>query len=52
MPQMSPLLWLNLFFFFLMGALLFLIINYFSVQVEKKEKLASNLETNQKPWSW
>nr|CDN85560.1 ATP synthase F0 subunit 8 [Geocharax gracilis] len=52
MPQMSPLLWLNLFFFFLMGALLFLIINYFSVQMEKKVKLISNLKANQKTWSW
>nr|QUL60393.1 ATP synthase F0 subunit 8 [Terrapotamon thungwa] len=29
MPQMSPLFWLSLFFFFLLSFLLFLMFNYF-----------------------
>nr|QGT77273.1 ATP synthase F0 subunit 8 [Apotamonautes hainanensis] len=29
MPQMSPLFWLSLFFFFLFSLMLFLMMNYF-----------------------
>nr|YP_009262395.1 ATP synthase F0 subunit 8 [Gramastacus insolitus]ANI86971.1 ATP synthase F0 subunit 8 [Gramastacus insolitus] len=52
MPQMSPLLWLNLYIFFLLSFLLFLIFNYFLTQTDKKQKLLSNFSTNQKPWKW
>nr|YP_009041212.1 ATP synthase F0 subunit 8 [Gramastacus lacus]CDQ51975.1 ATP synthase F0 subunit 8 [Gramastacus lacus] len=52
MPQMSPLLWLNLYMFFLLSFLLFLVVNYFFNQTSKKQKLISDFSINQKPWKW
>nr|YP_009020445.1 ATP synthase F0 subunit 8 [Engaeus cunicularius]CDN85534.1 ATP synthase F0 subunit 8 [Engaeus cunicularius] len=52
MPQMSPLLWLNLFMFFILGFLLFSIINYYILPKNKKEISTSNINPTQKIWKW
>nr|YP_009112547.1 ATP synthase F0 subunit 8 [Nephrops norvegicus]CEK40197.1 ATP synthase F0 subunit 8 [Nephrops norvegicus] len=52
MPQMAPLLWLNLFFMFLIGFLLFFIMNYF---MKSPLKMSPSIELKvqqQKTWKW
>nr|QXU57641.1 ATP synthase F0 subunit 8 [Cherax punctatus] len=52
MPQMSPLLWLNLFFMFILGYILFLILNYFSKPPIKTEVLTPQPTFPEKSWKW
>nr|YP_009026961.1 ATP synthase F0 subunit 8 [Cherax crassimanus]CDN96568.1 ATP synthase F0 subunit 8 [Cherax crassimanus] len=52
MPQMSPLLWLNLFFMFIYGFLLFSILNYFSKPPIKTEVPPLKPIFTEKPWKW
>nr|YP_009112534.1 ATP synthase F0 subunit 8 [Paranephrops planifrons]CEK40184.1 ATP synthase F0 subunit 8 [Paranephrops planifrons] len=52
MPQMSPLFWLNLFIFFLLGFLLFIITNYFIKPPLKVLTLSENLINLEKTWKW
>nr|CDN85586.2 ATP synthase F0 subunit 8 [Cherax destructor] len=52
MPQMSPLLWLNLFFFFILGYALFLTLNYFCINPTKIKTLKIQLVTQEKSWKW
>nr|YP_009002557.1 ATP synthase F0 subunit 8 [Cherax cairnsensis]CDL72647.1 ATP synthase F0 subunit 8 [Cherax cairnsensis] len=52
MPQMSPLLWLNLFFLFTLGFILFMALNYFSKPPFKTEALTFKLIPLEKSWKW
>nr|QUS53944.1 ATP synthase F0 subunit 8 [Solenocera melantho] len=52
MPQMAPLLWLNLFIMFSTTFMIFLIINYFikvPTKIEKSSKSPLKTEMN---WKW
>nr|QAX91389.1 ATP synthase F0 subunit 8 [Parastacus brasiliensis] len=52
MPQMGPLLWLNLFFMFLLGLLFFFVINYFNTPPMKMMTSYSFLSMIEKDWKW
>nr|AMK97179.1 ATP synthase subunit 8 [Homola orientalis] len=52
MPQMAPIMWLNLFFFFLISLLTFMILNYFFKPFEKKENIFLSKNIYQKDWKW
>nr|YP_009093654.1 ATP synthase F0 subunit 8 [Metanephrops sibogae]CEG06191.1 ATP synthase F0 subunit 8 [Metanephrops sibogae] len=52
MPQMAPLLWLNLFFMFLIGFILFFIMNYFLKMPLKISPLMKPSSQSQKYWKW
>nr|QXU57628.1 ATP synthase F0 subunit 8 [Cherax cartalacoolah] len=52
MPQMSPLLWLNLFFMFILGFLLFTILNYFLKLPTKNQMSLTQLFNPEKSWKW
>nr|YP_009255990.1 ATP synthase F0 subunit 8 [Solenocera crassicornis]YP_010580170.1 ATP synthase F0 subunit 8 [Solenocera melantho]ANF05074.1 ATP synthase F0 subunit 8 [Solenocera crassicornis]AXJ93126.1 ATP synthase F0 subunit 8 [Solenocera crassicornis]UZS90554.1 ATP synthase F0 subunit 8 [Solenocera melantho] len=52
MPQMAPLLWLNLFIMFSTTFMIFLIINYFikiPIKITKYNKPSFKTEMN---WKW
>nr|YP_002808526.1 ATP synthase F0 subunit 8 [Scylla olivacea]ACO07206.1 ATP synthase F0 subunit 8 [Scylla olivacea]ADK72513.1 ATP synthase F0 subunit 8 [Scylla serrata] len=51
MPQMAPLLWLYLFFFFLLTFIIFISLNYFFKPFEKIDFKASHSHvTPQSAW--
>nr|YP_009116474.1 ATP synthase F0 subunit 8 [Cherax bicarinatus]AJD80502.1 ATP synthase F0 subunit 8 [Cherax bicarinatus] len=52
MPQMGPLLWFNLFLMFILGYVLFSIINFFSKLPVKTEILINKPKLLEKPWKW
>nr|YP_337852.1 ATP synthase F0 subunit 8 [Lysiosquillina maculata]ABA18064.1 ATP synthase F0 subunit 8 [Lysiosquillina maculata] len=52
MPQMSPLLWLNLYFFFFLVFMLFTVMSYFTYSPSMKEQEMAKLETQQMVWKW
>nr|YP_008854825.1 ATP synthase F0 subunit 8 [Cherax glaber]AHA59407.1 ATP synthase F0 subunit 8 [Cherax glaber] len=52
MPQMSPLLWFNLFLMFIFGFLLFSILNYFSKPPIKNKAAPLGPVFSEKPWKW
>nr|YP_009159606.1 ATP synthase F0 subunit 8 [Metanephrops thomsoni]AKQ49240.1 ATP synthase F0 subunit 8 [Metanephrops thomsoni] len=52
MPQMAPLLWLNLFFMFLIGFILFFIMNYFMKMPLKIDPSSGPKPQLQKTWKW
>nr|QXU57667.1 ATP synthase F0 subunit 8 [Cherax setosus] len=52
MPQMGPLLWLNLFFFFILGYALFLTLNYFCMPPVKIKMLEFRTGSQEKSWKW
>nr|YP_009002531.1 ATP synthase F0 subunit 8 [Cherax quinquecarinatus]CDL72608.1 ATP synthase F0 subunit 8 [Cherax quinquecarinatus] len=52
MPQMSPLLWLNLFLMFILGYLLFSILNFFSKPPIKTGVLPIKPSLSEKTWKW
>nr|YP_009123015.1 ATP synthase F0 subunit 8 [Cherax tenuimanus]AJK90899.1 ATP synthase F0 subunit 8 [Cherax tenuimanus] len=52
MPQMSPLLWFNLFLMFILGYLLFSILNYFSRPPIKTEATPMKPIFSEKFWKW
>nr|YP_005296376.1 ATP synthase F0 subunit 8 [Cambaroides similis]AEV66750.1 ATP synthase F0 subunit 8 [Cambaroides similis] len=52
MPQMSPILWVNLYFMFLLSLVLILVIQYFfSLNFKSSLKEESYLD-NEKIWKW
>nr|YP_009343009.1 ATP synthase F0 subunit 8 [Cambaroides dauricus]APS87223.1 ATP synthase F0 subunit 8 [Cambaroides dauricus]UXP34370.1 ATP synthase F0 subunit 8 [Cambaroides dauricus]WMI51881.1 ATP synthase F0 subunit 8 [Cambaroides wladiwostokiensis] len=52
MPQMSPILWVNLYFMFLLSLALILVIQYFfSLNLKSGLKEAIYLG-NEKVWKW
>nr|YP_009512558.1 ATP synthase F0 subunit 8 [Sicyonia lancifer]AXJ93112.1 ATP synthase F0 subunit 8 [Sicyonia lancifer] len=52
MPQMAPLLWLNLFFLFCATFLGFLIINFFIKVPLRVSKFTPSFKVNQLDWKW
>nr|ARQ82461.1 ATP synthase F0 subunit 8 [Tubuca arcuata] len=50
MPQMAPLYWLVLFFFFMISLFLFFAINYFVKPFEKKDHTMKKPDLNFKTW--
>nr|AYW52632.1 ATP synthase F0 subunit 8 [Elateridae sp. JWH-2018] len=51
MPQMSPLLWINLFIFFIMVFLIFNSLNYFSFSY-KPQTMAPSSTKKMINWKW
>ncbi|YP_003795350.1 ATP synthase F0 subunit 8 (mitochondrion) [Oratosquilla oratoria] len=52
MPQMSPLLWLNLYIFFFSIFLLFIVMSYFTFTPLMKEQETAKYEKQQMSWKW
>nr|YP_010265390.1 ATP synthase F0 subunit 8 [Dardanus arrosor]UIR97902.1 ATP synthase protein 8 [Dardanus arrosor] len=52
MPQMAPLLWLNLMFMFLFTFGLFIILNYYIYTPLKTEFNKEGIIIEQKHWKW
>nr|YP_009525742.1 ATP synthase F0 subunit 8 [Orithyia sinica]AXS67516.1 ATP synthase F0 subunit 8 [Orithyia sinica] len=52
MPQMAPLMWLYLFFFFITTLMLFITITYFIKPFEKIEVISSIIQIKEKSWKW
>nr|YP_009107531.1 ATP synthase F0 subunit 8 [Enoplometopus debelius]AIU44728.1 ATP synthase F0 subunit 8 [Enoplometopus debelius] len=52
MPQMAPLMWMNLFFMFLIGFLLFFIMNYFLKPTSQMKYFPIKKIQTHKNWSW
>nr|YP_009406969.1 ATP synthase F0 subunit 8 [Stygiocaris lancifera]ASA39505.1 ATP synthase F0 subunit 8 [Stygiocaris lancifera] len=52
MPQMGPLLWLNLFIFFSMSFMLFFVINYFLPPFSKMSPVTSPDKPETLNWKW
>nr|YP_009002544.1 ATP synthase F0 subunit 8 [Cherax dispar]CDL72634.1 ATP synthase F0 subunit 8 [Cherax dispar] len=52
MPQMSPLLWLNLFLMFILSYTLFLTLNYFSKPPIKNSEESPVVTLPEKTWKW
>nr|ANJ60507.1 ATP synthase F0 subunit 8 [Neoglyphea inopinata] len=52
MPQMAPLFWLNLFFFFITSFLIFFIMNYFMSPPMKLKIIKSSKHISSKSWKW
>nr|BDL61392.1 ATPase F0 subunit 8 [Percnon planissimum] len=50
MPQMAPLYWLLLLFWFLLALLLFFVLNYSLKPYEKKLSLTSDITPTYKLW--
>nr|YP_009524394.1 ATP synthase F0 subunit 8 [Echinoecus nipponicus]AXR86890.1 ATP synthase F0 subunit 8 [Echinoecus nipponicus] len=50
MPQMSPLLWLPLYFFFLISLILFLVMNFFIKPFEAINPYNSSSQINKPSW--
>nr|AZH80614.1 ATP synthase Fo subunit 8 [Paratya caledonica]AZH80615.1 ATP synthase Fo subunit 8 [Paratya caledonica] len=49
---MAPLLWLNLFFFFSISFMFFLILNYFLKTPNKMEYPSKNISLPNLNWKW
>nr|ASR18881.1 ATP synthase F0 subunit 8 [Metapenaeus dobsoni] len=52
MPQMAPLLWLNLYLVFSLTFILFLVINYFVKVPSKVEKFSDPIKKQEMAWKW
>nr|YP_009564052.1 ATP synthase F0 subunit 8 [Remiarctus bertholdii]QAX91415.1 ATP synthase F0 subunit 8 [Remiarctus bertholdii] len=52
MPQMEPLLWLNLFIMFLMSFSVFFIMNYYLKSLPKISSPTMKFTSSSKIWSW
>nr|YP_009112293.1 ATP synthase F0 subunit 8 [Upogebia yokoyai]AIY61415.1 ATP synthase F0 subunit 8 [Upogebia yokoyai] len=52
MPQMEPLMWLNLFFMFLVSFIIYFIMNYYIVSFPKISSTPSKYSLQSKPWTW
>nr|YP_009379190.1 ATP synthase F0 subunit 8 [Kiwa tyleri]ARQ27013.1 ATP synthase F0 subunit 8 [Kiwa tyleri] len=52
MPQMAPLLWLNLMLMFLISFILFFIMNYFIYIPSKMESYKKLMNFQNKFWKW
>ncbi|NP_038291.1 ATP synthase F0 subunit 8 (mitochondrion) [Penaeus monodon] len=52
MPQMAPLLWLNLFLMFSATFVMFIVLNYFIKVPSKIEKSSSQLQKMEMTWKW
>nr|YP_010515278.1 ATP synthase F0 subunit 8 [Emerita talpoida]UXL87264.1 ATP synthase F0 subunit 8 [Emerita talpoida] len=52
MPQMAPILWLNMMFIFIMTFMVVMIINYYMSSPQKMSSMSYNLTIKQYNWSW
>nr|YP_007317369.1 ATP synthase F0 subunit 8 [Neopetrolisthes maculatus]AGA56146.1 ATP synthase F0 subunit 8 [Neopetrolisthes maculatus] len=52
MPQMAPILWLNLMLVFTLTLFFFIVVNYFFKGSSKIEKLPQNFFYKEKSWKW
>nr|YP_009465606.1 ATP synthase F0 subunit 8 [Sergia lucens]BBC69442.1 ATP synthase F0 subunit 8 [Sergia lucens] len=52
MPQMAPLLWLNLFVMFTATFIIFLILNYFIKTPNKMTNISTKLLKKEMIWKW
>nr|YP_009564039.1 ATP synthase F0 subunit 8 [Puerulus angulatus]QAX91402.1 ATP synthase F0 subunit 8 [Puerulus angulatus] len=52
MPQMSPMLWLNLFALFLLSFFCFMILNYFILNPKKAPGTIEASLSKEKIWKW
>nr|YP_010384302.1 ATP synthase F0 subunit 8 [Odontodactylus havanensis]UGW52156.1 ATP synthase F0 subunit 8 [Odontodactylus havanensis] len=52
MPQMAPLLWLNLYVFFFSIFMLFVMMSYFTYSPAMKSEATTAYETLQMNWKW
>nr|YP_009343022.1 ATP synthase F0 subunit 8 [Cambaroides japonicus]APS87236.1 ATP synthase F0 subunit 8 [Cambaroides japonicus] len=52
MPQMSPILWVNLYFMFLLSLILILVTQYFFSLNFKSGLEAESYLGNEKVWKW
>nr|YP_009564026.1 ATP synthase F0 subunit 8 [Ombrastacoides huonensis]QAX91376.1 ATP synthase F0 subunit 8 [Ombrastacoides huonensis] len=52
MPQMSALLWFNLFFMFIFGYLIFSALNFFLGPPLKPPLMNFSPQSSEKPWKW
>nr|YP_010384351.1 ATP synthase F0 subunit 8 [Alima pacifica]UGW52246.1 ATP synthase F0 subunit 8 [Alima pacifica] len=52
MPQMSPLLWLNLYVFFFSIFLLFIIMSYFTFSPTMQQQETVSYGKQQMNWKW
>nr|WOR85656.1 ATP synthase F0 subunit 8 [Penaeus indicus] len=52
MPQMAPLLWLNLFLMFSATFIVFVVLNYFIKVPSKIEKSSAQLGKTEMNWKW
>nr|YP_009509635.1 ATP synthase F0 subunit 8 [Curtonida isos]AUN45052.1 ATP synthase F0 subunit 8 [Curtonida isos] len=52
MPQMAPLMWLNLMIMFLISFMLFLIVNYFMFTPKKILSEDKLISSPNKTWKW
>nr|YP_009186421.1 ATP synthase F0 subunit 8 [Panulirus versicolor]AGA56067.1 ATP synthase F0 subunit 8 [Panulirus versicolor] len=52
MPQMSPLMWFNLFIMFLLSLALFTVFNYFIFPPRKISIFPQQPKQVQKNWKW
>nr|YP_008238983.1 ATP synthase F0 subunit 8 [Palinurellus wieneckii]AGN95854.1 ATP synthase F0 subunit 8 [Palinurellus wieneckii] len=52
MPQMSPMLWLNLFIMFLISLACFTILNYFIFCPQKMTTDSMPTKSVEKSWKW
>nr|QOW08835.1 ATP synthase subunit 8 [Carpilius convexus] len=50
MPQMAPLMWLCLYFFFILSLFLFMILTYYIKPFEPTLFSPTPLQMTQKPW--
>nr|YP_009110441.1 ATP synthase F0 subunit 8 [Clibanarius infraspinatus]CEH27540.1 ATP synthase F0 subunit 8 [Clibanarius infraspinatus] len=52
MPQMAPILWLNLLIIFLITYLAFMVMNFYISIPEKMLTKKSKMIVQEKPWKW
>nr|YP_010498951.1 ATP synthase F0 subunit 8 [Microtendipes umbrosus]UWR98447.1 ATP synthase F0 subunit 8 [Microtendipes umbrosus] len=55
MPQMSPMMWLTLFFFFTIVFIFFNILNYFNfipLNMQKYSQNTNNMDNKNLIWKW
>nr|NP_694522.1 ATP synthase F0 subunit 8 [Panulirus japonicus]BAC16319.1 ATPase subunit 8 [Panulirus japonicus] len=52
MPQMGPMLWLNLFILFLFSLICFIVLNYFIFSPQKVEVSSKEVQDTEKIWKW
>nr|YP_010250871.1 ATP synthase F0 subunit 8 [Faughnia haani]QTV76805.1 ATP synthase F0 subunit 8 [Faughnia haani] len=52
MPQMSPLLWLNLYFFFFLAFMLFTVMTYYTHTPKMSEQESLKTQAHQMNWKW
>uniref|UniRef100_UPI00315C9AC6 ATP synthase F0 subunit 8 n=1 Tax=Jasus edwardsii TaxID=95461 RepID=UPI00315C9AC6 len=52
MPQMAPMMWLNLFIVFLASLMCFVVMNYSIIPMNKIYQPTSSKKKSEKNWKW